>query len=138
MKTFTIVALILLVIIALFTAFGLPGHIERAQNVNLPHGAWAISPEARELHATLFVADLHSDSLLWKRNLLKRSRTGHMDLPRLQEGNVALQIFSATTKSPVGLNYEKNDAASDNITRLAIASFWPPRTWNSLYERAVY
>ena len=35
-------------------------------------------------------------------------------------------------------NYERNEAGSDNITLLAVASFWPPRTWTSLYERAAY
>jgi microsomal dipeptidase-like Zn-dependent dipeptidase len=51
---------------------------------------------------------------------------------------VALQVFSATTKSPSGQNYESNEADSDNITLLAIASFWPVRTWGSIYERAVF
>jgi len=37
-----------------------------------------------------------------------------------------------------GQNYESNDAESDNITWLAIASFWPVRTWGSIYERAVF
>lgn len=116
----------------------LPGKVESGQNVNLPHDPYVVSDRARALHESLFVADLHSDSLLWKRDLLERSEIGHMDLPRLREGNVALQVFSATTKSPKGQNYESNTAESDNITLLAIASFWPPRTWNSIYERAVY
>jgi membrane dipeptidase len=132
-----VLAMVGLVVFAVLE-FVLPGPIERAQNVNLPHEPWPVSERADALHATLFIADLHSDSLLWKRNLLRRSGTGHMDVPRLQEGNVALQVFSATTKSPAGLNYERNDAGSDDITRLAIASLWPPRTWGSLYERAVY
>lgn len=61
-----------------------------------------------------------------------------MDLPRLREGNVGLQVFSATTKSPTGQNYERNEAGSDRITLLAIASFWPVKSWGSLYERAVF
>ena len=36
------------------------------------------------------------------------------------------------------MNYESNDAASDRITLLTVLSFWPPRTWNSLFERARY
>jgi membrane dipeptidase len=136
-KAVLVLALFGFVVLAVLQ-FVLPGPIERAQNVNLPHEPWPVSDRAHALHATLFIADLHSDSLLWKRNLLRRSGTGHMDVPRLQEGNVALQVWSATTKSPAGLNYERNEAGSDDITRLAIASLWPPRTWNSLYERAVY
>lgn len=121
-----------------FVQFALPGLVERGQNAIVPHDTYAVSAAAAKLHDSLFIADLHSDSLLWKRNLLRRSSTGHMDLPRLREGNVALQVFSATTKSPSGLNYERNEAGSDDITLLAIASFWPPRTWTSIYERAVY
>jgi membrane dipeptidase len=129
-----------LVIVAAFlvAALVVPGYVERSMNINLPHQPYAVSDNARSLHGTLFVADLHSDSLLWNRDLLERSSTGHMDLPRLREGNVALQVFSATTKSPAGQNYEHNEATSDNITLLAIAQLWPLRTWSSTYERAVY
>lgn len=137
-KRLAIVVATLLVASLLFVRFVLPARIENGQNVNLPHSPYAISEKARSLHETLFIADLHSDSLLWKRNLLERSDVGHMDLPRLRDGNVALQVFSATTKSPAGQNYERNEAGTDNITLLAVASMWPPRTWTSLYERAVY
>lgn len=116
----------------------LPGKVEASMNQTLPHEAYEISERAELLHESLFIVDLHSDSLLWKRCLLKESNIGHMDVPRLQRGNVALQVFSATTKSPAGLNYERNTAKSDQITLLAVASFWPIRTWFSLYERAVF
>jgi microsomal dipeptidase-like Zn-dependent dipeptidase len=129
---------IVLLIILAAVHWVLPGRIEAGLNVNLPHAPYLVSDRALALHDDLFVADLHSDSLLWKRDLLKESSIGHMDLPRLRAGNVALQVFSATTKSPAGLNYERNDAASDDITRLAIVSLWPFRTWGSIYERAVY
>jgi microsomal dipeptidase-like Zn-dependent dipeptidase len=113
-----------------------PDLVEKSMNEILPHAPYVISPEAQALHDSLFVADLHSDSLLWMRDLLRRSNIGHMDLPRLRKGNVALQVFSATTKSPPDLNYERNEAEADDITLLAVVSLWPPRTWGSLYERA--
>ncbi len=116
----------------------LPGQVESSMNVNLSHDTYTISPQAQQLHDSLFVADLHSDSLLWKRDLRKRSEIGHVDLPRLRQGNVAVQVMSAVTKSPKGQNYDRNRADSDNITMLAIASLWPLRTWDSLYERAAY
>jgi len=135
----TIIAIVALLAAALLCLqFVVPELVERPRNVNLPHDEYRVSEFAEQLHESLFIADLHSDSLLWKRNLLKRSRIGHMDLPRLREGNVALQVFSSTTKSPQAQNYERNAADSDNITLLAIASLWPPKTWTSLYERAVY
>ena len=70
---------------------------------------------ARALHARRSVADLHADSLLWGRDLLERSDRGQVDVPRLIEGNVALQVFAATTKSPRHLNIERNDDRSDDI-----------------------
>jgi membrane dipeptidase len=99
---------------------------------------YAASDRARELHATLFVADLHADSLLWGRDLLKRGTHGHVDLPRMIEGNLALQVLAATTKTPRHLNIEHNDDRSDDVLLLALASGWPPRTWGSLTERALH
>ena len=115
----------------------LPGYLESNMNV-VAHEPYVISEEAQALHDTLFVADLHTDSLLWERDLTQRSERGHVDLPRLREGNVALQVFSATTKSPRGQNYASNTGDSDNITLLAVVQGWPINTWRSLFARAQY
>ncbi|MCA1592954.1 MAG: membrane dipeptidase [Acidobacteria bacterium] len=96
------------------------------------------SAQARSLHAKLLVADMHADSLLWDRDLLVRGTRGHVDVPRLVEGNVALQIFTVVTKTPRGLNIERNDDRSDNVTLLAVAERWPVAAWGSLKERALY
>jgi microsomal dipeptidase-like Zn-dependent dipeptidase len=61
-----------------------------------------------------------------------------VDFPRLARGNVAIQMFTAVTKTPRGQNYESNDAGSDNVTALAALQRWPLRTWSSLTERALY
>jgi microsomal dipeptidase-like Zn-dependent dipeptidase len=116
----------------------LPGELEASMNKVLPHQPYVVSEQARRLHESAFVIDLHSDSLLWKRNILKESDIGHVDVPRLKRGNVGLQVFSAVTKSPEGLNYSRNTDGSDDITKLALVQMWPPRTWFSLYERAAY
>ena len=97
-----------------------------------------VSAGARALHARLLVADLHADTLLWDRDLLRRGSRGHVDLPRLQEGGVALQMFTVVTKSPKNLNIERNDDRSDDITLLAMAQRWPPATWGSLRARALH
>lgn len=138
MKKFPAITGAFILALLAFAHWFLPGRIESAHNVNLAHEAYIVSDHALRLHNSLFVADLHSDSLLWKRDLLEESGIGHMDLPRLRQGNIALQVFSATTKSPAGQNYESNESDSDNITLLAVASLWPVRTWSSIYERAVY
>jgi microsomal dipeptidase-like Zn-dependent dipeptidase len=118
--------------------FYLPGQIEMQMNINLPHESYQISESSQQFHDGLFVADLHTDSLLWKRDLTQRSGIGHVDLPRLQAGNVGLQLFAAVTKSPSGQNYNQNESDSDNITMLAVSQLWPPRTWFSLLQRALY
>lgn len=97
-----------------------------------------VSQRAKELHDTLTIADLHADSLLWGRDLLRRAWYGHVDIPRLANGNIALQVFSLPTKTPHGLNIESNDDKSDDIFWLALLERWPPRTWKSLTARAVY
>jgi membrane dipeptidase len=114
-----------------------PGKIDRSQNKVMPV-ALNITPAAQALQATLDVADMHADSLLWKRDLLERSDRGHIDLPRLIEGLYALQVFSSVTKSPKGQNYDSNGADSDTITGLAVIDLQPPRTWTSLLQRSLW
>jgi microsomal dipeptidase-like Zn-dependent dipeptidase len=134
-----IAGIVLLVVLAGAVVLSqLPGVIEGRLNRVVEHEPYAVSPEVRALHEELVIADLHSDTLLWKRDPLERSGRGHMDLPRLLEGNVAVQVFAATTKSPEGQNYEENAADSDRITALVVLQGWPPRTWDSLHERALH
>ncbi|MCW0198648.1 dipeptidase [Sphingopyxis sp.] len=115
-----------------------PGIIERGTNKIDGKPLLHVSDHAKALHKTLTIVDLHSDSLLWSRNFLNRATRGHMDLPRLEEGNVALQILSSTTKAPKGQNYDANSGDTDIITALAIAQLQPVRTWNSLLERSLW
>jgi membrane dipeptidase len=114
-----------------------PGRIDRAQNRVVPV-ALNITPAAQALQATLDVADMHADSLLWKRDLLERADHGHIDLPRLIEGHYALQVFSSVTKSPKGQNYDSNDADSDTIGDLAMIGLQPVGTWSSLLQRSLW
>lgn len=116
-----------------------PEYVERGRNNVIAHDPYPVSAEARALHDRLIVGDWHADSLFWNRDLLDRADYGQVDLPRLVEGGVALQVMTAVTKSPAGQNYDHNSAeAFDNITLLAVGQLWPPRTWTSLLERAVY
>jgi len=134
-----LLGLALVVAFAMGAAFALlPGFIEDSANQVVPHAPYPIRPDAQRLHERLVVADWHADSLLWGRDLLERGDVGHVDLPRLAEGNVAIQVFDAVTKSPQGQNYDENSAeAFDMVTALAIANLWPVRTWTSLAERAL-
>jgi membrane dipeptidase len=119
--------------------FGIaPAYLESTTNQLDGKELIAVSPEAEALHKSLLIVDLHSDTLLWKRDLTQPASRGHEDLPRLQAGNVMLQVFASTTKSPKGQNYDSNDGDSDNITLLAIAQLQPRRTWTSLLERSLF
>src|SRR6185436_1243046 len=111
---------------------------ERRLCPNPTVGRYPANERARALHETLGVVDLHADSLLWGRDLLRRSERGHVDVPRLIEGNVALQVFAASTKSPRHLNIERNDDRSDDVVLLALALGWPPATWRRLLPRALH
>ncbi len=133
----TIAIIIILIVIGFFMFFP----VQLDKQTNLIHGSTlpVITEQAKTLHAELFIGDWHSDTLLWKRNLMNKHDYGHVDIPRLQQGNVALQMFTTVTKSPDGINYETNSSdASDNITKLALVSLWPTNTWNNLVERAVF
>lgn len=115
-----------------------PGMLERGMNKVDGKPLAEVSEHAKALHKTLTIVDLHSDSLLWSRDFLDRAKRGHMDLPRLEDGNVALQILASTTKSPKGQNYDANSGDTDNITGLVIAQLQPVRTWNSLLQRSLW
>ncbi|MCZ4269212.1 membrane dipeptidase [Rhodobacteraceae bacterium G21628-S1] len=116
-----------------------PAYLDKRRNPVIEHAPYAVSDAARTLHNSLVIGDLHADPLLWKRDLTKRNTRGQMDIPRLIEGNVTLQVFTAVTKSPAGQNIHQNEAdARDNITLLAIGQLWPVPTWTSLYERALH
>jgi len=136
-KTLIVVATLIIVAVIIAFAFG-PGYLEKGINQVIDHEVYEISEEARALHASLTAADLHSDTLLWHRDVLDHGNRGHVDIPRLVEGRVAVQVFSTVTKAPKALNYEENTGDSDQITGAVILQRWPIRTWGSLYERARY
>lgn len=115
-----------------------PPMFDKTMNAVVRTAPYAPSERAAALHKTLFVSDLHADSLLWNRNLLVENGRGHVDLPRLAKGNVALQAFTIVTKTPKNMNFESNAGDTDNITTLAIMQRWPRRTYSSLLERALY
>lgn len=132
------VALLVVLAAAAFLVFA-PGYVERGLNpLRMPPEGWPVSPQAQALHDRLVIGDWHSDALLWDRNILDRADRGHTDVPRLLEGNVAVQVFTTVTKSPRGQNYDQNSAeAGDNITPLFMGQLRPLRSWFSLRERAL-
>ncbi|WP_242344499.1 dipeptidase [Anaeromyxobacter terrae] len=134
-----IAATLVLAAAGLFFFLAVPPLVAARMNRVAPR--WPAAPasdRAHRLHASLRIADLHDDLLLWDRDPLERSTDGHSDVPRLAEGNVAVQMFSSVTEVPRGYNYEGTARAGDLVTALAVASRWPSRTWGSRLERALH
>lgn len=131
----SIVIVLLALALAGFFLFA-PGMAERSMNRVIGTEA-KVSAEAAALHRRLTIADLHGDTLLWQRDMLERSAQGHIDLPRLIDGNVALQVFSSVSQTPRGQNYARNEA-TDNLWLLAIGQQQPIRTWFSPLERTLW
>src|ERR1043165_3516940 len=84
-----------------------------------------------------FIADLHCDELLWKRNFLKQMDYGHVDLPRMQQANQAFQVFTIVSKTPRGINIENNDGDTDQVALLSFAQLRPLSNWFSIKKRAL-
>jgi len=131
-------SLILLVIVVATYFFVIPGLVARTMNGVTERPPYVFDEADIKTHEGLDIVDLHADTLLWERNPARRGTTGHVDLPRLLEAGLTLQVFSAVTKTPRGLNFERNTADSDNVTSLVIAQRWPLRTFGDLTERALY
>jgi len=136
--------LLLSILVLAIIAVGLllligPSQTDKSLNVIRAHQPYPISTRAAQLHQSLLIGDWHADTLLWNRNITKANNYGHVDLPRLRQGNVAIQMFTTVTKSPEGLNYNNNSADSnDDITKLALIHRWPRTTWTSLTARAIH
>lgn len=99
-----------------------------------------VSAQDRSFHWSLFVADLHADTLGSNRDFFATGQTaGHVDLPRLQEGNVRLQVFTVYTNTP---NARSNGCVDGYDTNLAAVQQpfegRPLPTWFSDKERALY
>lgn len=101
-----IAACVLLIVCVISVLSFAPRLVDSNQNQVEQHTPYVISERAKLLHETLIVGDWHADTTLWSRDLSKRNSIGHMDLPRMREGNVAIQMFTTVTKSPSGLNYD--------------------------------
>jgi microsomal dipeptidase-like Zn-dependent dipeptidase len=124
-------------VVALTIGFSIgPGIVERGQTTVVGTEATA-SAQATALHRQLTIIDMHGDTLLWKRDVLEPAHRGHIDLPRLQQGGVALQVFSSVSQVPRGINY-LNNPPTDSLPGLALLQAQPISTWFSPLGRTLY
>ncbi len=137
-KAFKLIGFTFIFILAIYylaTLF-VPKIIDKSHNKIRNNPPYQVSEKAQSLYNSLdFIADLHCDALLWKRNLLKDNNFGQVDIPKLLKANVGIQSFTIVTKSPKGQNFDKNTGESDNITALYLVQGRPT---NSLTKRTIY
>ena len=98
----------------------------------------ALTPAATGLHQQLRIADLHCDAVAWTRNLTRRSNWGHLDFPRMLEGNCAVQLFLTVTEFPRQIVGDNLTDTSDRLTLLGILEQWPLAAIRDQTERALY
>jgi microsomal dipeptidase-like Zn-dependent dipeptidase len=127
-------AAVLAIAAIIFFVFA-PSYIDKSKNkVTLK----VANPQKASWYDSIpFIADLHCDALLWDRNNLKRHSYGHVDIPRMQEANMAFQVFTIVSKTPKGINIEKNDDKTDQIALLSFAQLRNPKDWFSVKSRAL-
>jgi len=106
------------------------------RTVNPPD--YKISEETASLHNSLVIADLHSDALLWERDPSVKNERGHVDFPRMIEGNVAIQAFTIVSILPFMMNNSCNLAWTDTYCCLSLLQGWPAGTMFSFKDRALY
>lgn len=129
---------LLLVLITQLVFPYVANQLANGRNVVMPHDAYEMSPKAEALHNSLVIGDIHADSTIWYTNLSERRSGGHVDLPRLKEGNVAIQMFTSITKAPADhSSYEGDGLLDDRLALVALLHRWSIPTWSSAKARAI-
>lgn len=135
----TFLLFVILIVAFLIFFYGyVPQMVERSLNPVINKPSYQVSEKASTLHEKLFVADMHADSLLWNRDLNTKSEISQVDVPKLLEGNVALQAFTVVSKTPRNMNIESNNGDTDNIYWLVLSQRQPLENLSSLLKRALW
>ncbi len=129
-KKFSLIFCLIVITIYIIARIVFPEILDKKLNIVLTPPPYQASLEAQKLYNSLdFVADLHSDVLLWDRNINQKHQHGHQDVPRMIEANLALQAFTLVNKVPQGLNFEKNSGDSDQLIIPFILQGRPINSW---------
>jgi len=110
---------------------------EQVGNPLVAPGAHEVGVDARTLHARIGVVDLHADTMLSTRDLASEEGFGHVDLPRLLRGGVAVQVFSAPSNMPLCLGASDCVAGINVLALFSVVAARPPRTWVSDQARVL-
>ncbi len=140
MKKIKISLIIIIVLVSTYSVLTiiLPSIVDKKYNKVLQKPPYKVSLAAQQLTDTLnFIADMHCDALLWKRNLLKKHDFGDVDIPRMIQANEALQAFTIVTKVPKNINFDRNTDKTDALTLPFILEGRPFKSWFNLTQRAL-
>ncbi|CAH0993907.1 hypothetical protein EMA8858_00012 [Emticicia aquatica] len=132
-KLIKIASAIVLLIAIIFFSFA-PQYLDKSMNKVVLRETF---PKNSFYNSISFIADLHCDALLWDRNFLNQHDYGHVDLPRMLQANLAFQVFTIVSKTPRGINIEKNDDHTDQVALLNFAQLKAPANWFSIKTRAL-
>lgn len=132
-------ALVFLIVAAVWTVLVRTEIVtaERLFGVKAP-APHPVPAAAQAVHDRLLVADLHADTLIWRRDLLRRGDLGHFDFPRMQDGGLAIQGFLVVTEAPREVIGGGLTDKSDRLTALGVFDQWPLPAIVDQTERALY
>ena len=127
-----------LIIVGIATTIIIPKRLDKKYNTVAIHAPYTASVEAEKLYNSLdFIADMHCDALLWKRNLLEENSYGSVDIPRMLKANMGLQAFTIVTKAPKNMAMNNNTGETDQVTLPYILQRRPINSWFNLTNRAI-
>jgi microsomal dipeptidase-like Zn-dependent dipeptidase len=138
LKKIVLFTLSIILILYFIASLIIPKKVDTKFNTVTLKPPYKVSAQAQELYNSLdFIADMHCDALLWKRNLLEKNDYGSVDIPRMIEANMSLQAFTIVTKAPKNMNFDNNTGDTDQITLPYILQRRPINSWFNLTGRAL-
>ncbi len=97
-----------------------------------------VSSDAYDLVNSVGVIDLHCDAPLFEKDLTVCRYVGHVDFPRLVEGNVQLQIHAVATQLPFGFNHTMTIERRPDVLTLVYGAMLSRMALMTPYERLLY
>lgn len=138
LKKIVLITISIFLLLYFVASLIVPKRLDAKFNTVTLKAPYKVSVEAQELYNSLdFIADMHCDALLWKRNILEKNDFGSVDIPRMLEAKMSLQAFTIVTKAPKNMNFDQNTSETDQITLPYILQKRPINSWFNLTGRAL-
>lgn len=99
---------------------------------------YRFSDKAANLSSRIWFADLHADSLMWKRDIRIDHPLGDVSVPKMKKNRIALQLFLSVVEAPNDIKSDSIAEEGDQIRKVALVDAWPLRTLISHPKRAEF